>query len=194
MASNKLLIADHNAKVLTTTSLQTLLKLDDTQTINNSRNTSKPSKTVVLQNWSPVSIMFYKVVKDLGLFEMKDLVLKKVSNRMITSLKKAKNGVLVLRDEGGGNQKRQALLDFCEEFVDRHIVLAHENEHLAYEIKSVRCGQGFCHSNALKVTLGECVLKKKTMIVYVMDRNGKFAAKTIEPGCACECLHYPHLQ
>lgn len=143
--------------------------------------------------------MFSKAIKNLGILKIPGLKLVKVRKTFMRSLEKVRGHMIKIRsrsrygdsgihrNERDAKLQKKALYDLCQETVDSIYMLAHADERLAYRVESVRC-EGVCHSTSLKLTLGECVLKKKTMVVYVLDDFNNLFPKTIDVGCACECL------
>lgn len=143
-------------------------------------------------NWTVRSQQFYKIVDDLGLFKIGGITLHQVPQQTVDRLKAAKDNVLIVKKRSNPTSKRQ-FHDFCLEKKVTNVVLAYAGEKLAYKIQSVECN-GVCHSKALKLTLGKCVLRRKDFIVYIQDDKNNFVPKVVKIGCACECLHYAHFQ
>ncbi|KXJ19215.1 hypothetical protein AC249_AIPGENE17176 [Exaiptasia diaphana] len=141
--------------------------------------------------WSPDAKLFFFTVKKFGLFKLKNLHLIKINNSMVKTLE-LNNRSITMRN-GQTTKKKRQFHEFCLERVVKTIVLAHASEQLAYSIDEIEC-HGKCHSNFLKVSLGECILRKKTMIVYIQNSKGAFKAQTVQTGCACECLHFARFQ
>ncbi|XP_031563387.1 uncharacterized protein LOC116298943 [Actinia tenebrosa] len=143
--------------------------------------------------------MFSKAVNSLGILRIPGLKLVTVKKEFMHSLEKAKGHMIEMRkrrpssyhkyyrNERNSKPQKRVLHDLCQETVDSIFVLAHADESLAYKVETILC-EGTCYSSSLKLPLGECVLKRKTMVVYVFDQTKNLVPKTVDVGCACECL------
>ena len=149
-------------------------------------------------NWTKPT--FIAALRELGIFTIKGLEVVTLTQNEIANLTQSTNHTKIEKASfpqkrnilpGQGVEKRSSRgsFDLCAEYVDSLFILAHANSQLAYKIESVRC-EGLCRSKTYGIPFGTCNVAKKTMVVFSIDRSGKLAPKTIEPGCACECLHY----
>lgn len=142
-------------------------------------------------SWSTDAKLFFLTVQKLGLFQLKNVHLIKVNKSMVKALE-SHNRSITVRSADQTTRKRN-FHDFCLEKVVKTFYLAHASEQLAYTIDEIEC-YGKCYSTKLGIKLGECILRKSSMIVYVQNSQGAYKAQTVETGCTCECLHYAQFQ
>lgn len=131
-----------------------------------------------------------ETIRALGLLDLPGVRLVRVEGELYQKLLKTQK-VVELKSSSNGSASdassekpvKRSYVDICEEQFAYTYVLAHASGQEAYRVDTVVCQSNECWGN-----LGVCVLKKQTMVVYLIDKDDNFVSQTIEIGCACECM------
>ncbi|XP_031563391.1 uncharacterized protein LOC116298944 isoform X4 [Actinia tenebrosa] len=164
------------------------LNLEETPTFVNENLQTAPALSLndVFQKngeeWSEKS--FLRAIKSLGVLKMEGLKLVRLPKSMIKTMKRMPNQTIVrpiTYFHPDSKVQYDATPSQCKENVYDMFTLAHADSRLAYKVEAINC-KGKCSENK------SCVLKKKAMLVYLLDPNGRLLSRTFDVGCTCVCM------
>lgn len=135
-----------------------------------------------VKEWSEQS--FIRAIKSLGILKMPGLKLVKVPKSMIMTMKRMPNHTIV-RPHRYVQPKSKVQYDVpqsqCEEVLQVMFTLAHASGNLAFRVQTLKCIGSCSNGHA-------CILRKKSMVVYVMSASNLLYPKSIDVGCSCVCM------